>query len=176
MRTLVTLALTMTVVVGLAGCGGSSSDSDPTPPATASTPAATTPEDPAPAAEAPTDTVKDDAPTHDEFISALNAICRKANGQVATLQEEGERADSSGDYDGLAEIVVRRNEIAADLLPDLQALAAPPEDAKAFAKYLTAIEQQEGTTKRLVSALRDRDDHAIQTLSGLLDKTASAKG
>lgn len=172
MRNLAAIAATVLLAVLATACGASGSDSDT---ATQADFVATQSQTGSVATATATLTKTTTGPSHDEFVDDLNSICTKFNAKAGTLKEDAERADSSGDYEGLADIYEQRNAIAAESMQEMRALSAPDEDAQAFAAYMAAITQQEGTMKRLVPALRDHDGTAIQTLADLLKKAASDK-
>ena len=139
----------------IGGCSGS--DPEPKTEATTSAPAQVTRTEES--AGAP-------APSHDDFLRELNAICRGANAELSKVNTKAQGADTRGE---IASAFEEAGAIYEDSINEVEALEVPPADKSAFDRYLRSTKRSSGLVRRLANALFDRKD--LSSLNEALDTT-----
>jgi hypothetical protein len=167
----------MAALVLSAGCTGDSGG-DPTASPNTVQRAASTEEAAAPTAT-DTETTTESEPeptvlTHGAFIKQLDRLCRKGNNSKAANAAERNfnAASAANDYEGVAAALADKKYAREDKRFEKKAYAllAPPEDERAFRRYIVLSEQLDNLYIRLIRALRAHDDDEITRLGALVDK------
>jgi hypothetical protein len=149
--------LALAALLLLAGCGGG--DAEPSSePAERTTPAATRTATPKP---------KPKPPTHAEFVRSLEKTCKSASAYRKSAQDFKAKVDAR-DFAGAAAAGREVQRTAARLQRRRRSLDVPRKDAREFRRYLDAEDDYLAVTRRLSSALRDRDIGGIITGVGAL--------
>lgn len=159
MRLLIT-SFALIGALAFAGCG----DDQTAPPRATSQAAQTaaTPEGTTPAAN-----------THDDFMVALDRLCKRGAEEARKASARGDEAGD--DPDVVATLLDERAVERTRLTADLAELGAPPEDAANFARYLKLTRQMDGLMPRTADAVRERDVDDMTRLSELMESVENER-
>jgi hypothetical protein len=148
---LAALIVVLLTSVALAGCGGSSSAGSGDTTTTSETTTTT---------ETTTETTAV-APTHQEFVAALDSICKRGSEAVTDLQEQWGDALEAGDFARAAGLFKQLQRKVVPFRAELAELVAPPSDEAAFARFKAATNTQFDSLVR-IDSLVDRMIPALE--------------
>ena len=162
-RTLSTLLAVSALLVLSSGCGGGNESALTSAASTSTTSSSTTPS----------------APTHAEFVSELDAWCARGNRRFAPLIAQFNKAALSNDAEGAASALQRTIPLRARYDARLHGITPSREDRAAFARFLGDETRIAGLSRRMVAALKAKDEEEANRLASLVhaarnDRTKAA--
>lgn len=97
------------------------------------------------------------------FTAKANDICR-------TYDQKIPEAPKPGDVSGFADYAAKLAPIAREETAKLRALEPPPDQASAYALYLTTLDQQVAAIEQLSTVAQSGNASVVQAVAGQVDK------